>query len=71
MVAVADFNNDGKPDIAVVGFGDPTVGNNGGVSILIGNGDGTFQQAKNLTVGKNLCESRPEISTATAMPICS
>src|ERR1700704_3335419 len=43
MAAVADFNNDGKPDIAVVDFGDPNVGDNGGVSILIGNGDGTFQ----------------------------
>jgi hypothetical protein len=53
MVAIADFNNDGKPDIAVVDFGDPNVGDNGGVSILIGNGDGTFQPAKNLTVGKN------------------
>lgn len=47
MVAVADFNNDGKPHIAVVDFGDPNVGDNGGVSILIGNGDGTFQPAKN------------------------
>jgi hypothetical protein len=52
-VTSADFNNDGKPDIAVVDFGDPNVGDNGGVSILIGNGDGTFQPAKNLTVGKN------------------
>ena len=52
-VTSADFNNDGTPDIAVVDFGDPTVGDNGGVSILIGSGDGTFQQAKNLTVGKN------------------
>ena len=53
IVTVADFNNDGKPDIAVVDFGDPSVGDNGGVSILIGNGDGTFQPAISLTVGKN------------------
>ena len=53
MAAVADLNNDDKPDIAVVDFGDPNVGDNGGVSILIGNGNGTFQPATNLTVGKN------------------
>jgi len=36
-VAAADFNRDGKLDLAVVNFGDGTV------SILLGNGDGTFQ----------------------------
>jgi hypothetical protein len=40
-VAVGDFNGDGLPDLAVVGRDDnnPT----GTVSILLGNGDGTFQ----------------------------
>jgi uncharacterized repeat protein (TIGR01451 family) len=47
-VVVADFNGDGKPDIAVVNSGS----NN--VSILIGNGDGTFQPAKNFDVGNSM-----------------
>jgi hypothetical protein len=37
QVAVGDFNHDGKPDLAVADFNTNTV------SILIGNGDGTFQ----------------------------
>lgn len=39
--AVGDFNGDGKLDIAVINTG------SGGVSILLGNGDGTFQPAVN------------------------
>src|SRR5262249_56071956 len=35
--AVGDFNGDGKADLAVVNEGSSTV------SILLGNGDGTFQ----------------------------
>src|SRR5437879_3643879 len=42
-VSVADFNGDEKPDLAVVNFGFSDTGDNGGVSILLGNGDGTFQ----------------------------
>jgi hypothetical protein len=53
VVAVGDFNHDGKRDLAVVNYGDPTTGDNGSVSILFGNGDGTFQAAKNITIGKN------------------
>jgi uncharacterized repeat protein (TIGR01451 family) len=44
-IVVADFNNDGKLDLAVANSGS----NN--VSILLGNGDGTFQAARNFDVG--------------------
>jgi uncharacterized protein (TIGR03437 family) len=38
-LAVADFNRDGKPDLAVANFGDDTV------SVLLGNGTGAFTPA--------------------------
>jgi len=44
-VAVGDFNGDGKQDLAVLNSGSTTV------SILLGNGDGTFRQALNFSVG--------------------
>ena len=44
-VAVADFNRDGKPDLAVAN------GDSQSVSVLLGNGDGTFQAAQNAYPG--------------------
>jgi hypothetical protein len=44
-VAVGDFNGDGIKDLAVANYGD----NN--VSVLLGNGDGTFQDAVNYAAG--------------------
>jgi len=44
-VAVGDFNGDGKLDLAVTNQGDNTV------SILLGNGDGTFQSQTTLPTG--------------------
>src|SRR5205823_9976620 len=52
-LAVADFVGDGRRDLAVANFGDPNTGDNGGVSISLGNGNGTFQSAKNFAAGKN------------------
>src|SRR5438552_2883818 len=51
--AVGDFNGDGKLDIAVVNSGDASVGENGGLSILMGNGDGTLKSAANVSAGTN------------------
>ncbi len=39
QVMAADFNRDGKLDLAVV----PTFGGSGGLNIFLGNGDGTFR----------------------------
>ena len=44
-VATADFNRDGKLDLSVTNFGDNTV------SILLGNGDGTFQAQVDYATG--------------------
>jgi len=46
-VTAADFNGDGKLDLAVCNYG-PT---SDSVSVLLGNGDGTFQTAQNYPVG--------------------
>jgi hypothetical protein len=45
LVAVADVNGDGKPDLVAASWGSNSV------SVLLGNGNGTFQAAKNFGVG--------------------
>lgn len=49
-VAIADFNNDGKKDLAVVNRGSHTV------SVLLGNGAGSFSAAANSSTGDTFSE---------------
>jgi hypothetical protein len=52
VAGVGDFNEDGKPDLAVVNAGDDTV------SVLLGNGDGTFSLFATLpAIGTAPCAS--------------
>src|SRR5881398_2834857 len=45
-----DFNNDGKIDLAVFQPGDPNTSATGAVSVLLGEGDGSFQSPKITTL---------------------
>lgn len=57
---VVDLNNDGKPDIVIENSGDVTCGSAGGstpsLTILLGNGDGTFTAKQTLT-GAQFCHN--------------
>jgi hypothetical protein len=47
-VAVGDFNGDGNLDLAVANY---AFNGNGTVSVLLGNGDGSFQASRNFSAG--------------------
>ena len=50
-VAVGDFNGDGFPDLAVANSGNPLTGAGSSVSVLLGQGDGSFLPAVNYPAG--------------------
>ena len=72
-VAVRDFNGDGMPDMVVTNSA--SRGSPGAVFLLLGNGDGTFQAARNLaTVGDSWSvavgdfdgDGKPDLALANA-----
>ena len=62
FVVIADVNGDGIPDLVTAN----AIGNS--VSVLLGNGNGTFQAAQNFATGSLPMRSPWPTSTATASP---
>ncbi|MBZ5538617.1 MAG: VCBS repeat-containing protein [Acidobacteriia bacterium] len=75
-ITVGDFNGDGKPDLAVADNG-AFMSDPGGVLVLLGQGDGTFQFPKSYLAGTNPTalvaadfngDGKPDVAIASADP---
>ena len=64
-IAEGDFNGDGRIDLAVADSGDAN-GQGQGVSILLGNGDGTFRRQSSLKLMSTRRRSSPATLRAMA-----
>lgn len=53
FIASADFNRDGRRDLAVANAGGTSPYDPGNVSVLLGNGDGTFRAPRSIRSGWN------------------
>jgi hypothetical protein len=78
-VAVADIDGDGKPDLVLANWACSSAGT-GCVSLILGNGDGTFQSAANVGAGTDADtiavadlngDGQPDLVTAPNEPFSS
>ena len=76
-VAVGDFNGDGKLDLAVANQFVGITGQNGNVSVLFGNGNGTFQSPQSFAAGAEPAsvvvgdfngDGKPDLAVASCKP---
>ena len=51
VLATGDYNGDHRLDLVSISPGDPSKGTHGTVSLLLGNGDGTFRSAAQIPAG--------------------
>ena len=65
-IAVADVNGDGKPDLVIANYAASDT-----VSVLLGNGNGTFQTQQTFAAGAFHARWQWPTSTATASPTWS